>query len=199
MAPTAGGEVQVDVVILNNLKFKRLNQFRIKDALLYTGFFLLFLQGQAQNREISGLVRDTDGSPVPGANIVVIGGGQQGTATGSDGRFRLNVPANASVIMVSFVGFISQEVRLTAASDYTIVLTGSVSELEQVFVFSGRGALRTQTDTPLPIDIISTGNLVSTGQVSFDKALQYRVPSFNTVNTPVNDATSLFDPQGSRY
>lgn len=108
------------------------------------------------------MVRDTDGSPVPGANIVVIGGGQQGTATGSDGRFRLDVPANASVIMVSFVGFISQEVRLTTASDYTIVLTGSVSELEQVFVFSGRGAQRTQTDTPLPIDIISTGNLVST-------------------------------------
>jgi iron complex outermembrane receptor protein len=50
------------------------------------------------------------------------------------------------------------------------------------------------TDTPLPVDILSNKDLRSTGQVSFDKALQYRVPSFNTVQTPVNDATSLLDP-----
>jgi iron complex outermembrane receptor protein len=36
--------------------------------------------------------------------------------------------------------------------------------------------------------------LSSTGQSTFDKALQYRIPSFNTVQTPVNDATSLLDP-----
>ena len=33
-----------------------------------------------------------------------------------------------------------------------------------------------------------------TGQATFDKALQYKIPSFNTVQTPVNDATSLLDP-----
>jgi iron complex outermembrane receptor protein len=37
-------------------------------------------------------------------------------------------------------------------------------------------------------------DLASTGQASFDKALQYKIPSFNTVQTPVNDATSLLDP-----
>ena len=153
-----------------------------------------FTYGYAQNREITGVVKESDGSPIPGANIMVSGSGQKGTSTGADGRFRLEVSANAASITVSFVGFKSKEVTLTAVSDYTIELESSVSELEEVVVTSGRGAQRTLTDTPLPIDVFSTTNLVSTGQVSFDKALQYRVPSFNTVNTPVNDATSLFDP-----
>jgi iron complex outermembrane receptor protein len=46
----------------------------------------------------------------------------------------------------------------------------------------------------LPIDALSAADLRTTGQVTFDKQLQYRVPSFNTVNTPVNDATTLLDP-----
>src|SRR5204863_4162767 len=46
----------------------------------------------------------------------------------------------------------------------------------------------------LPVDNFTAKDLVTTGQPSFDKALQYRVPSFNTVNTPVNDASTLLDP-----
>lgn len=57
-----------------------------------------------------------------------------------------------------------------------------------------RGKQRTATDTPVPIDILSASELTKTAQVSLDKALQYRVPSFSTVQTPVNDATSLLDP-----
>jgi iron complex outermembrane receptor protein len=41
---------------------------------------------------------------------------------------------------------------------------------------------------------LSAKDLASTGQATFDKALQYKIPSFNTVQTPVNDATSLLDP-----
>ena len=67
--------------------------------------------------------------------------------------------------------------------------------LESITVSVGsRNAQRTLTDTPLPVDIFSSNDLKSTGQLTFDKALQYRVPSFNTVNTPVNDATTLLDP-----
>jgi len=55
-------------------------------------------------------------------------------------------------------------------------------------------AQRTITDTPLPVDVLSTKDITGTGQLTFDKALTYRVPSFNAVQTPVNDATSLLDP-----
>lgn len=57
-----------------------------------------------------------------------------------------------------------------------------------------RGSQRTVIDTPVPVDILAASELTKTAQASLDKALAFRVPSFNTVQTPVNDATSLLDP-----
>jgi iron complex outermembrane receptor protein len=69
-------------------------------------------------------------------------------------------------------------------------------ELQKVFVVGtgSRGAQRTLVDTPVPVDIIGARDLTKTGQNTLDKSLQFRVPSFDTVQTPVNDATSLLDP-----
>lgn len=57
-----------------------------------------------------------------------------------------------------------------------------------------RGSNRTMIDTPVPVDVLAASELTKTAQASLDKALAFRVPSFNTVQTPVNDATSLLDP-----
>lgn len=72
----------------------------------------------------------------------------------------------------------------------------STDEIQKVVIVStgSRGSQRTVVDTPVPIDILSTKDLSKTGQQTLDKALGFRVPSFNTVQTPVNDATSLLDP-----
>jgi iron complex outermembrane receptor protein len=69
-------------------------------------------------------------------------------------------------------------------------------DIQKVVIVStgSRGAQRTMVDTPVPIDIIGSRDLSKTGQATLDKSLQFRVPSFNTVQTPVNDATSLLDP-----
>jgi len=76
-----------------------------------------------------------------------------------------------------------------------VALEPSDLTLEEVVISTGsRATQRTITDSPLPIDVLSVKDLQATGQNTFDKMLQYRVPSFNTVNTPVNDATTLLDP-----
>jgi iron complex outermembrane receptor protein len=69
-------------------------------------------------------------------------------------------------------------------------------DIQKVVIVStgSRGAQRTLVDTPVPIDIVSSRELNNTGQTTLDKSLAFRVPSFNTVQTPVNDATSLLDP-----
>ncbi|HZX28589.1 MAG TPA: TonB-dependent receptor [Telluria sp.] len=64
----------------------------------------------------------------------------------------------------------------------------------EIVATGSRGSQRTLTDTPVPVDIISASQLSKTGQSTLDKALGFTVPSFNTVQTPVNDATSLLDP-----
>jgi iron complex outermembrane receptor protein len=67
--------------------------------------------------------------------------------------------------------------------------------IEKVIVVAtgSRGAQRTLTDTAVPVDILNARELTQTGQVTLDKSLQFRVPSFNTVQTPVSDAASLLD------
>jgi iron complex outermembrane receptor protein len=74
---------------------------------------------------------------------------------------------------------------------------GPVQEdIQKVVIVStgSRGAQRTMVDTPVPVDILGARDLAKTGQATLDKSMQFRVPSFNTVQTPVNDATSLLDP-----
>ncbi len=69
-------------------------------------------------------------------------------------------------------------------------------DIQKVVIVStgSRGSQRTMVDTPVPVDVLSSRELTKTGQVTLDKSMQFRVPSFNTVQTPVNDATSLLDP-----
>ena len=83
------------------------------------------------------------------------------------------------------------QAQAAAASD-----APASDDVQKVVIVStgSRGAQRTLVDTPVPIDILSSRELSNTAQTSLDKALGFRVPSFNTVQTPVNDATSLLDP-----
>ena len=69
-------------------------------------------------------------------------------------------------------------------------------EIQKVIIVStgSRGAQRTVIDAPVPVDILSAKELTRSGQNSLDKALGFRVPSFNTVQAPIQDANSLLDP-----
>ena len=167
----------------------------MKKILQTAALLLLIIHwANAQDRTVSGTVKDNAGAPFAGVNVSVRGTAL-GTLTDASGQFSLSVPSSASTLVFSFVGFASQEVPIPASGIVSIEMEEVVSQLDEVVVTVGsRGTQRTITDTPLPVDVLSTKDLSSTGQLTFDKALQYRVPSFNTVQTPVNDATSLLDP-----
>jgi iron complex outermembrane recepter protein len=159
-----------------------------------TALLLTSMVAFAQNREVTGLITDADsGSPVPGANVT-IKGTTTGTATDANGKFSLSVPAGTNSLTISFVGYATQEVSIPESNYVAVSLAAGSNELEEVVISVGRGAQRTIIDNPVPVDNFTSKELASTGQFTFDKALQYRVPSFNTVNTPVNDASTLLDP-----
>ncbi len=142
---------------------------------------------------ISGTVSDKNGG-VPGVSVVVKGT-TTGAQTDGEGKFSFSAPAGATTLVLSSIGYTTQEVAIPASGVLNVTLTVSDNVLSEVIISTGsRNTQRTVTDSPLPIDILGAKDLIATGQPSFDKALQYRVPSFNTVNTPVNDATTLLDP-----
>jgi len=88
-------------------------------------------------RNLTGLVTDKTGAPLPGVSIVVKGT-QQGTTTGSDGQFSLSIPEDKGGIPValvfSFVGYLSQEIIPGSRTSLSVVLEGDNKALEEVVV-----------------------------------------------------------------
>lgn len=143
-------------------------------------------------KEVTGSVKDNSGANLPGVNVLEKGS-SNGTSTDFDGNFKIKVKEGATLIF-SYVGFSSVE-KVANQSNLSVVMSEDGGQvLEEIVLLGTRTAPRSNTTSALPIDVLSAKDLTSTGQASFDKALQYRIPSFNTVQTPVNDATSLLDP-----
>jgi iron complex outermembrane receptor protein len=152
--------------------------------------FMLPLGFMAQT--IEGKVTDSSGAGLPYMNVVEKGT-SNGVTTNDNGEFSIIVKNLPTTLVVSSMGFATKSVKVTQPSYLTIVVNEDNS-LNEVVVTGSRTPQRSNTKSPLPIDIVSAKDLVSTGQTTFDKALQYKIPSFSTVQTPVNDATSLLDP-----
>ena len=100
-----------------------------------------FSDSYAQDRiEVTGTVTDaTDGSTLPGASIVVQGsedltGSTIGTTTGMDGEFSISVPEELNVLVVSFVGYIQQQVEIDGRTQIDIQLQPDIRMLEDVVV-----------------------------------------------------------------
>ncbi|MDX5338596.1 MAG: SusC/RagA family TonB-linked outer membrane protein [Cyclobacteriaceae bacterium] len=88
----------------------------------------------AQSRTISGTVLDAGlGDPVPGATVLVKGT-TRGAATDLDGKFSLPLQPGDQVLVVSFVGYLTQEVEIGNQSNITINLQEDVQSLEEAVV-----------------------------------------------------------------
>lgn len=91
------------------------------------------VQALAQSVKITGKVTETGGSPVPGATVVVKDSRTTGTTTAADGSFNLNVPTNSRLV-VSAIGFSTQEIDLNNRTAVDVLLTQSSSVLNEVVV-----------------------------------------------------------------
>ena len=168
------------------------NQIKLFMKKITLLFLLLNVSFLFAQKEISGVVKDNSGAALPGVNIVEKGT-NNGVSTDIDGAYKIKVKEGATIVF-SYIGFAKVE-RAATSSKIDVVLSEEGGQaLQEIVVTGTRTAQRSNTTTALPIDVISAKDLASTGQASFDKALQYKIPSFNTVQTPVNDATSLLDP-----
>lgn len=86
---------------------------------------------QQKTKTIKGIVNDQLG-PITGANVSV-NGTTIGTITDMDGRFTLEVPENAT-LQVSFIGYLTQNIKVTGQTDFTINLKEDTQKLDEVVV-----------------------------------------------------------------
>lgn len=129
-----------------------------------------------QSKKISGVITDTEGVPIIGANILVKGA-SVGTVTDLDGNYSLEVPANA-ILQISYIGYLSQEMAVKDKVIVNISLKEDSKSLEEVVVI-GYGTVKKSNLTGAITQIKSkdlpqTGNL-SLGQMLTGKAAGMQV------------------------
>ena len=106
-------------------------------------------QQRAAGQPVSGTVRDAAGQPIPGVTVV-LKGTSIGTATNAEGQFTLDAPADkAVVLMVSFVGYASQEIPYTGQADLAITLKVAPQGLSDVVVIGYGTAKRDNLTTAI--------------------------------------------------
>jgi TonB-dependent starch-binding outer membrane protein SusC len=144
-----------------------------KFTILFLGLMLVLTTlVYGQERVITGTITSgEDGSPLPGASVVVKGT-TTGTTTDMDGKFTLSVPENSTVV-VSFVGYLAEEVAITTQTEITVTLLPDISRLDEIVVI-GYGVQKKSlvTGSIAKVEAKDLENSVST---RFEQALQGKV------------------------
>lgn len=149
---------------------------------------------------VSGKVIDKNtNDPLIGANVV-IDGTAIGATTDLEGEFKIEIPSNESETLVfSFVGYLKESIVVNPTyNSVEVALNSDVMSLGTVMVTGSRFKPRTIADSPVPIDNIKIEDMQQTGQFTVDKMLTYTVPSYNSTNQAISDATAHFDPADLR-
>jgi len=141
--------------------------------LLFSFLTLLLTMGAgwAQDRQVSGTLRDEQSQPVVGGNVV-IKGTSRGTTSDAAGAFQLTVPAGTVVLTVSSVGYTGKDITLTPGQSQLAVTLASDDRLLGEVVVTALGIKReakalsyaTQTIKPTQINEVRDGNVLNTLQ-----------------------------------
>lgn len=178
--------IRISCTLLNPRLVKRKLQgfnFGIFSIILRIGLaaFLVFAVGNvtavAQDFEVSGTVTDAeDGTPLPGVNII-LQGTNTGTSTDVDGHYSLQIPSGNEILVVSFVGYIPQQIPVNGRNTIDIELAPDVQQLEDVVVV-GYGTQEqreiTSSVTSISSEEFNQGNISEP-----TKLLQGKVPGLS--------------------
>ncbi|HPY66699.1 MAG TPA: TonB-dependent receptor [Bacteroidales bacterium] len=96
-------------------------------------------------RRVTGTIRNELGGPMIGATVQVKGT-TLGALTDAEGRFSVDVPNESAILVVSFIGYVSQEVAVSGKSTIDLSLDPSVESLEEIVVV-GYGTQKRTTMT----------------------------------------------------
>lgn len=151
---------------------------------------LLYDLRAGANVDIHGVVKDNNGSPLPGVTVA-IQGTTNGTTTDAQGRYELHNVADNAVLIFSYVGYTTQTVRVNGKTTINIQLQLSQKELDQLVVV-GYGSQR---------KINLTGAVEHLGSETFEnrpipnaaRGLEGALPGV-FVNMPTGSPTQEFSP-----
>ena len=156
---------------------------------------LLSAPALAQTKRITGSVLTAlKSEPLQGVNVLIKGNNQRGAVTDNLGAFSIEA-SSADVLVFSFIGFKTQEIKVGTATTLSVALTENQGELSELIVTGTRNVGRTTLETPVPVDVISIKDLMGTlPQLDLAQMLAATAPSFNAVRNQGGDLDSHVDP-----
>lgn len=142
----------------------------MRKLLLALTAILLFAGQSFAQKTITGRVTDDNGSPIPGASVV-IKGSSKGAITKSDGSFIISVPDNVTTLTISSVGFASIDAKISGET-LDVRLKQSTNPLDEVVVVGYQ--TRNKKDEAGAISTVKGAAIENIPNASLDKALQGR-------------------------
>jgi TonB-linked SusC/RagA family outer membrane protein len=132
-------------------------------------------------QDIKGQVSDEKGNPLPGVSILV-----KGTATGTNtdmnGNFTITVPEGKTILVVSSVGFQTQEINIAGKTSLAIVMTTGVAGQLSDIVVVGYGTQKKVTVTGA-VSQVKGAELAKSPSVNLSNALAGRLPGVTAIQS----------------
>lgn len=152
-----------------------------KLAVLTAALFVVFAS-YAQTSVSGKVTSGSDGTPIPGANILVKGT-NTGTISDADGNYNIDVPNQEAVLVFSFVGYVTQEIPVAGKTTIDIVLPADATELSEVVV-TALGIEREKRDLGYAVQEINGEDISKARETNIGNALAGKVAGVTVVGNP---------------
>ncbi len=131
-----------------------------------------------QQRVARGQVKDHKGNPLAGVTILEKGSNNS-SMTSEDGRFEVVLKERDATLLISMIGFESQELNTTGRSDISVTLQPMITDMDEVVVV-GYGAQK-KVNLTGAVDQISGKEFEDRPVTQLTQALQGNIPNLNVV------------------
>ncbi len=138
----------------------------------------------ADQQRVTGKITDSKGGPIPGATVVEKGT-SNGVVSDMDGNFSLALQGNAPVLVISFVGMVSQEITVGNQSQFNISMKADYIGIEEV-VAVGYGTMK-KSDVTGSVSSVTPEKLVDRPVVNVGQALQNKVAGVQVIRQAAGD------------
>lgn len=132
-----------------------------------------------KTNQVSGIVTDKNGEPLIGVSVLEKGNERNGVISNADGRFSLNAPANA-VLLVSYIGYKPVEIPVNGQTILKITLQENSKDLNEIVVI-GYGAVR-KADLTGSVSVMNSKAFRDQPITQVSDALQGRMSGVNVIS-----------------
>lgn len=180
-------DILLEIAEKASLRFKRINDqiLVLKDDQENDGGPKIEV---VQDKTVTGKVTDSEsGEPIIGATILVKGT-TIGTVSDIEGQFQLSIPADAETLVVSFVGYKTQELSVLDQSTFEVQMAVDAEQLEEVIVYGYGTATKEKFNGA--VSKVESKQLNSYSTANFEQSLVGNIPGIQIMQNTKNPGES---------